>query len=436
MRLALATLATALLMTAGPARAFALDEPKSTADIVEESEPSIALVKGTNSMGTGFLARPGILVTNAHVIDEEFLSGLEVAFPSAPEGKKGPYTAELIYEDRKRDLAILSIKVDLPPLKVAEAYEFRKGEDITIIGNPSLGGDVVLENAVSRGVLSTKAEIEGQKFYQLGVSINPGNSGGPVFDSQGRVIGVATLKSSKEEALAFSIPVEELRNALDKAASLPTLDVDRGRARHRAVVAAKGLGGGGAIYSIGIDLKRIASTPAGASSKEVQAASKVIDTALTELDKEAFPAMTPEVAAIKRDPLLSVSVKDKLGRLADNFAKLRTAYRGKPADQAKIKDTFSQLKAKHRQLITDLSKELTLEVPQQIMVAFDDRAMPPANVLASVTPKGPNVARPGTSGSLRQKMEERKNSTTSRPGTKSSPSSSLRDRMKARRGNN
>jgi S1-C subfamily serine protease len=435
MRFALATLATVLLLADGPARAFVPDDRKSTADIVEESEPSIALVKGKGSMGTGFLAGPNILVTNSHVIDDEFISALEVAFPSAPDGKKGPYTAELLYEDRKRDLAILSVKVDLPPLKVAEGYEFRKGEEITIIGNPGIGGDVVLENAVSRGVLSTRAEIEGQKFYQLGVSINPGNSGGPVFDSQGRVIGVATLKSSKEEALAFSIPVEELRAALDKSAGQPALDVDRARARHRAVAAVQGLGGGGAIYSLGIDLKRISATAAGATSNDVKSASKVIDTALTELDKEAFPAFTPEVTLIKKDPLLSVAVKDKVGQLAANFAKLRSTYRAKPADQAKSKETLPQMKAKHRQLITELAKELKLDVPQQMMVAFDDRPMPPANALASVVPNNPNVARPGTSGSLRQRIEERKN-TPNRPGTKASPGSTLRDRMKARRGNN
>jgi S1-C subfamily serine protease len=437
MRFVLALLATSLLATTGPTLAPADDEPKSTADIVEESEPSVALVKGTGSMGTGFLAGPNLLVTNAHVIDGEFVSGLEIAFPSAPAGKKGPYPAELLYEDRKRDLAILSVEVDLPPLRVAEGYAFRKGEDITIIGNPGLGGDVVLENAVSRGVLSTKAEIEGQKFYQLGASINPGNSGGPVFDSQGQVIGVVTLKSSKEEALAFSVPVEELRAALDKSAAQPQLVVDRARARHRAVAAVQGLGGGGALYSFGIDLKRIAATPAGGASGDVRSASKLIDTAIAELDKESFPAMTPEVALIKKDPMLSMNVKNGVGRLADNFAKLRSTYQGQPADQGKSKDTLAQVKARHRQLITDLSAELKLDVPGPMMVAFDDHPMPPAAALAGVMPGSPNVARPrpGASGSLRDRMDDRKNAPT-RPGAKGPTGSTLKDRMKARRGNN
>ena len=129
-------------------------------------------------------------------------------FPSAEAAKKGPYTAELVYEDPKRDLAFLAVKTDLPAIQVASSYTFRKGEDVTVIGNPGLGEDAVLENAISRGLMSTKTTLEGSSFYQLSISVNPGNSGGPVFDSHGQVIGVVTLKSSKQEALAFSIPVE------------------------------------------------------------------------------------------------------------------------------------------------------------------------------------------------------------------------------------
>ena len=78
--------------------------PLTTAQIVAKWEPSVALVKGLSSSGTGFLVRPGIVATNSHVIDEEFISGLEVRFPSASEGKQGPLPAELLYEDPKRDL--------------------------------------------------------------------------------------------------------------------------------------------------------------------------------------------------------------------------------------------------------------------------------------------------------------------------------------------
>ncbi len=118
--------------------------------------------------------------------------------------------SQLLYEDRKRDIAFLSVKSDLPVLPVAPNYSFVKGEDILVIGNPGMGDDTVLENAISRGVISAKTVIEGMPYHQMNISINPGNSGGPVFDSLGRVIGVATLKSNKTEAMGFCIPVEDV----------------------------------------------------------------------------------------------------------------------------------------------------------------------------------------------------------------------------------
>jgi S1-C subfamily serine protease len=188
--------------------------PLSTSQIVARWEPSVALVKGHASSGTGFLVKPGIIATNAHVIGEEFISDLEIRFPSAPAGKQGPFPAELLYEDARRDLAFLAVDTDLPVTDVAPSYAFVKGEDITVVGNPGLGDETVIENAISRGVMSSKTVIEGNNLLQMNISINPGNSGGPVFDSTGRVIGVATLNATKAEALAFCIPVEDLQAAM------------------------------------------------------------------------------------------------------------------------------------------------------------------------------------------------------------------------------
>ena len=225
--------------------------PLTTAQIVKRCEPSVALIKGKVSSGTGFVVRHGVIATNAHVIEDEFDSNLEVRFPSAPPGNQGPLKGQILYEDRKRDLAFLAVKSDLPVLKVAPNYSFVKGEDILVIGNPGLGGDVVLENAISRGVMSSKTVIDGMNYHQMNISINPGNSGGPVFDSQGRVIGVATLKSSKTEAMGFSIPVEDVNVALLKVGpARPEVS-----SRHRAVVAFKVLTVAGALYAIVLEIR-------------------------------------------------------------------------------------------------------------------------------------------------------------------------------------
>ncbi|MGE5754296.1 MAG: S1 family peptidase, partial [Planctomycetaceae bacterium] len=61
---------------------------------------------GLYSSGTGFLVRPGLLMTNAHVIDSGQFCDLMVAFPSAPANRRGAMRAELVYEDPRRDLAL------------------------------------------------------------------------------------------------------------------------------------------------------------------------------------------------------------------------------------------------------------------------------------------------------------------------------------------
>jgi serine protease Do len=198
----------------------------TTSEIVAQAEPGVALIKGQLGRGTGFLVRGGILATNAHVIGQEMIRSLEVHFPSAPLRAVGPFRPRLLYEDSRRDLALLRVETDLAPLKIAKSYRFRRGEDVTIIGNPGVGGEVILQNAISRGILSTEANLGGHRFYQLGASVNPGNSGGPAIDSHGEVIGIVTAKAKVEEAIGFCIPVEDLTAAMGR--------VDPGDAGRRA----------------------------------------------------------------------------------------------------------------------------------------------------------------------------------------------------------
>jgi S1-C subfamily serine protease/HEAT repeat protein len=193
----------------------------TTAQLIAQVDPSVAVIRGKRTQGTGFLVRPGLIVTNAHVIEGEVTKNLEVRFPSAGDDQKGPLNAELAFKDPRRDLAFLRVKTDLPPLEIANAYQYQKGDDLLVIGNPGIGAKLVLENAINRGVMSTKTTIDGLPFYQLGIAMNPGNSGGPVIDRSGKVIGVASSKASQLEGTAFCIPVEDLRAALVKVGHQP-----------------------------------------------------------------------------------------------------------------------------------------------------------------------------------------------------------------------
>ena len=199
--------------------------------LIESSINSVALIQGKNSQGTGFVIEPHVIATNRHVIAGEPIDALSVHFPKEPTSFK----AKLIYEDDLQDLAFLRVEATAKPLVLCDGCTCRPGQEIVAIGNPGLGG-LVLQNTVSKGLMSSDITIEGHSFYQLSISINPGNSGGPVLDSAGQVVGVTTLKATKNEGVAFCIPASEVRAAYVRAQTLSPQDISLVEYKHRALL--------------------------------------------------------------------------------------------------------------------------------------------------------------------------------------------------------
>jgi S1-C subfamily serine protease len=401
--------------------------PLTTAQIVARWEPSVALVKGSVSSGTGFVVKPGIIVTNAHVIGEELISGVEIHFPSAPADKQGPLPAELLYEDPKRDLAFLKVATDLPVTQVIPSYTFVKGEDITVIGNPGLGDDVVLENAISRGVMSSKTTIEGMNFLQLSMSVNPGNSGGPVFDSSGQVIGVVTLKAAKAEALAFCVPADELQAALAQVGPARPDVVSQ----HRAQVTFKLLTSVGALYGVGLDIRAalLRKSPPGTTPNLLPNESiQKLDQLITTLDEKVCSAVIDEVADIKTDPVLAPMTRTRYQDLATTYEAMRELYAStnRPSDQ--YSSQVQAARAKHLRLVESLQKDLKSEVPAQILAIMKTRVIDgqsaavvsqivPGSVQSRIlqgrlSPRGPIGSRkaniPGRAPTLRERVQDRR----------------------------
>jgi tetratricopeptide (TPR) repeat protein len=81
-----------------------------------------------------------------------------------------------------------------------------EGDRVFVVGNPR-----GLEWSVSDGIVASIRENEDSgKLIQITAPISPGSSGSPVIDSQGRVIGVATLTLSNGQNLNFAIPSYQL----------------------------------------------------------------------------------------------------------------------------------------------------------------------------------------------------------------------------------
>ncbi|MDW8267313.1 MAG: serine protease [Gemmataceae bacterium] len=304
-----------------------------TQDIAARYEKSIALIRFRDSngrdlgFGTGFLVRDGVLATNAHVIKMSMVDSLEISFPSAGEADRQPRKAKaLLYEDKKRDLAFLSVDTNLPALVIAPSYKFVRGQEVTVIGNPGSFNALVLENAVSKGVMSSQTKHQDQDFYQLNIAVNPGNSGGPVFDSKGRVIGVITMKSVFQESMGFCVPCKDLNEHMAKALAQTPEDARKAKAQHDTEVIYRRLLWASRICS---QLMRqrsfvIRNTPTPAARKQAIVNTKVqAQKNLDEMEKRLLEDVRSAWNRVGQDTSLSEEVRTKMRSMLDTYEDMR-----------------------------------------------------------------------------------------------------------------
>jgi serine protease Do len=154
--------------------------------------------------GSGFLiSADGYVVTSDHVVAHA--DGIEVILD---DGTRHP--AQIKGRDPKTDLALLKIDAGkaLPYVELGDSDRARVGEWVVAVGNPfGLGG------SVTAGIISARGrDIQSgpyDDYLQIDAPINRGNSGGPLFDTEGRVIGVNTAIYSPtggSVGIGFAVP--------------------------------------------------------------------------------------------------------------------------------------------------------------------------------------------------------------------------------------
>jgi S1-C subfamily serine protease len=170
--------------------------------------------------GSGFVAAPGVLVTNHHVIEGAIISDLQISFPDNDAVAGRPLRAALMHVSLSEDLAFLAIDADVEPLGIKAVYEHVNGQRVVAIGSPGSGGDgPTLENLTTDGRLGPELKLDDEgKRWALSMAVNGGNSGGPLVDAQsGEVIGVIVAKFTKTEAQSLAIPHAALTRELARA---------------------------------------------------------------------------------------------------------------------------------------------------------------------------------------------------------------------------
>jgi Trypsin-like peptidase domain len=191
------------------------NDPKLKA-ILSRTKKATPLVEGARGAGSAFMIRPGIMVTNAHVIEGELLDDIKVRFVSLSETDPKPIKPTLLYKDKKRDLAIFRIAAGNEPLQLTGSGTELEGLRVAVVGNPMQAANVLKIGEVTFGALKAPARVDDGIFFQLDAFAAPGNSGGPVIEeATGKVVGVLTA-GIRGRATTFCIPYTDVAKALDR----------------------------------------------------------------------------------------------------------------------------------------------------------------------------------------------------------------------------
>jgi len=163
--------------------------------------------------GSGWFARPDLVVTAAHVVAGEQDTVVEIP------GRDRPFPAQVVAFDVHDDVAVLRVVgANETPLPLVDPVD---GAAVAIVGYPengSLGAiagrigttsSVITEDALGHGPVT-------RRITAVAGTVRHGNSGGPAIDENGAV--ESTIFAARSGAPSgYGVPAEIVRKVLDQA---------------------------------------------------------------------------------------------------------------------------------------------------------------------------------------------------------------------------
>jgi len=203
----------------------------SVEQVVKRESPAVVLISNETaqggSLGSGFLIDDqGHVITNAHVVDGA--TKTTVTFEDGTEAK-----GTILGVDKSTDVAVVKVSkvpAGVHPVPLGNSGELTVGQNVVAIGNPygySGTATTGIVSALKRAIQSPSG-FTIQNAIQTDAAINQGNSGGPLFDSDGRVIGINSQIASENGGnvgIGFAVPIDTVRPIVDSI-------INGGKAQH------------------------------------------------------------------------------------------------------------------------------------------------------------------------------------------------------------
>merc|ERR1712159_779242 len=162
-----------------------------------------------------------LIVTNAHVAKNAAMINILV-----PSLGQEPVPAQVVGLCSQRDIALLKVKnpkhlltlyaaktgkKSIIKLRLGDSDEMKRGARCMAVGYP-LGLKSV---KASMGIVSGYQQFKSALYLQTTAPINPGNSGGPLFNQDGKVVGINSAKIASASGMSFAIASVQLKVMLD-----------------------------------------------------------------------------------------------------------------------------------------------------------------------------------------------------------------------------
>jgi S1-C subfamily serine protease len=170
---------------------------------------------GLGVEGSGWIAAPGLVVTNAHVVAGETDTTV------TPNGSSSSLEATAVHYDPSNDLALLRVS-GLRGDPLSFAPQVRSGTAGAVLGYPENGpftveparvgstGPVITQDSYGSGPIT-------RQLTSLRGDVRSGNSGGPLVDAAGRVMGTVFAATTEGKPGGYAVPNGVVAGALGDA---------------------------------------------------------------------------------------------------------------------------------------------------------------------------------------------------------------------------
>ncbi len=171
---------------------------------------SVVMIRGYNdagglAFGSGVVVGDNQVITNCHVLRK-------TKQPWVSQGEE-TYSVTTVKVDHWHDLCLVTtFGMTTKPIMIGKSTDLKKGQGVIAIGHSS-GAPVPLTSA---GVVKSTYDLDQGKVILSTAQFRMGASGSGLFDTEGRLVGINTFKTSGRNSFYYALPIEWLNTLKNK----------------------------------------------------------------------------------------------------------------------------------------------------------------------------------------------------------------------------